>query len=185
MRKLLLAAIAGLFVGLVGCSDEGAEPTPEPKAKTNMELITEGSWRVEDGTISPSIDIDIQGNTITVNNYWDLLAIQGGGQVMDCDKDNIMILKSDSSVVLDEGPTKCDANDPQTQDGGKWHFMDNETKLKFSSFPFDPEGNPQVLDVDSLTSEVLHIRMIYQFVNPLDPTDISDHEIKLDYRNTN
>jgi len=183
MNKLVLVAMGLLTFGVIGCKDDGDDLPPEIKDKTRTEMLTEGSWRVEEGTIVPSIDIDIAGNVITVDEYWDLLAYQGGGQVMDCDKDNVMLMHMDSSVVLDEGPTKCDVNDPQTEDGGDWFFINDETQINFSSFPFDPTGAPQVLDIDTLTESNLTIEMVYVFTNPIDGSK-TNHIIKLNYVNT-
>ena len=183
MNKWTIAFACFSLLTFWGCTDDGDDVTPQETQKTNTELLTEGSWRVSSGTIEPSIDIDIQGNTITVDEYWDLLAYQGGGQVQDCDKDNLMLMHMDSSVVLDEGPSKCDPNDPQSEDGGKWFFQENETKINFSSFPFDPTGSPQVLDVTMLTADKLHLDMVYVFENPLTGQK-TNHEIKLEYVNT-
>jgi hypothetical protein len=182
MKNAIGLLLISLLIFSVGCKDEEGE-TPQTKEKTNTELITEGAWRVNGGTIVPSITIDIMGSQLTVDNFWDLLAFQGGGEVQDCDKDNLMFLNTDSTVLLDEGPTKCDMNDPQSEDGGLWFFVENETKVKFSSFPFDPTGAPQTLDVETLTKDNLDIQMVYEFINPLNG-DTTDHVIKLNYVNT-
>lgn len=182
MKRIVGIALLASLVFAVGCkSDEGDPPAPADKTKTDM--ATEGSWRVNGGTIVPSITIDIQGNVITVDDFWDLLAFQGGGTVQDCDKDNLMFLHRDSTVVLDEGPTKCDMGDPQTEPGGLWFFVENETKVKFSSFPFDPTGAPQTLDIETLSSTNLDLQMVYEFIDPIGG-DTTDHVIKLNYVNT-
>ena len=165
-----------------GCKDDEGD-TPQTKEKTKTDLATEGEWRINGGTIVPSITIDIMGNIITVDDIWDLLAYQGGGTVQECNKDNLMFLKTDSTVILDEGPTKCDMNDPQTEDGGLWFFVENETKVKFSSFPFDPTGAPQTLDIETLTTTNLDLNMIYEFIDPIGG-DTTDHTIKINYVNT-
>lgn len=183
MKKVLVfcGVLAALFSGCK--EDDTVTPTPENKDKTNFELITEASWKVSVGTIVPEITLDILGTTIVVDEYWDLLAYQNGGQVQDCNKDDLMLIKSDSTVVLDEGPTKCDINDPQTEDGGTWKFMENESKIEFSSFPFDPTGMPQTLDVTTLTKDSLHLQMLYTFVNPTDSNDVTVHTIQIKYSN--
>ncbi len=184
MKKYIGLSFVALLLVFTGCKDdEGTTPTPENKDKSNFEMATEGTWRVESGTIDPAITIDIQGNVITVDEYWDLLAYQGGGVVQDCDKDNVMHLNADSTVLLDEGPTKCDPNDPQSEDGGTWTFLDNESKIKFSSFPFDPQGSPQTLDVTTLSSTNMNIEMTYEFEDPIKGGK-TNHIIKLNYVNT-
>jgi hypothetical protein len=182
MKKIFGLLLITSLILAVGCKDDEGE-TPTTKEKTKTDLATEGEWRINGGTIVPSITIDIMGNVITVDDFWDLLAYQGGGTVQDCDKDNLMFLHTDSTVLLDEGPTKCDMNDPQSEDGGLWYFVENETKMKFSSFPFDPTGAPQTLDIETLTASNLDLHMVYEFVDPI-KGDTTDHVIKINYVNT-
>ena len=99
MKKFLgLLLIASLTL-TVGCKDDEGD-TPTTKEKTKTDLATEAEWRVNGGTIVPSITIDIMGNVITVDNFWDLLAYQGGGTVQDCDKDNLMFLRTVQTETL-------------------------------------------------------------------------------------
>jgi hypothetical protein len=185
MKKGILLALALSLTFVIGCKEDETPIIDDnpPAEKTRFELVTEGAWKVSDGTIVPEIEVDILGNTITVNTYWDLLKQLGGGEVKECDKDNLMYLNADSTVLQDEGPTKCDPNDPQSEDGGKWNFMENETKLNFSSFPFDPTQSPQVLDIDSLTATDMHLSMIYPFKDPITGKE-TNHTIKLKFVNT-
>jgi len=182
MKRIVGIVLIASLIFIVGCKDD-EDDKPQTQEKTKTDLATEGHWRVNGGTIEPSITSDIQGNVITVDDFWDLLAYQGGGTVQDCDKDNLMFLRADSTVLLDEGPTKCDMGDPQSEDGGLWFFVENETKLTFSSFPFDPTGAPQTLDIETLTATNLDLHMVYEFINPIDG-DTTDHVIKLNYVNT-
>ena len=181
MKNIIGILFITTLLFTTGCKDEEGD-TPQTKEKTKTELATEGEWRINGGTIVPSITIDIQGNVIKVDDIWDLLAYQGGGTVQDCDKDNLMFLKTDSTVLLDEGPSKCDMNDPQSEDGGLWFFVENETKVKFSSFPFDPTGAPQTLDIETLTALNMDLHMNYEFVDPIGGGK-TDHVIKINYVN--
>lgn len=180
--------ISGLLIllalSLFACKDDSKVViTPEPAAKTKTQLLTEAEWQLMEGTITPSITVEIvPGTNLTVNNYWDLLGFAGGGQVLECDKNNLMICNKDSSVVLDEGPTKCDAADPQTTDGGKWFFESSESKINFSSFPMDPTGEPRVLNVDLLTSSDMTLTMTYDFKDPVSG-GTTVHDIILKYKN--
>lgn len=45
-----------------------------------------------------------------------------------CDKDDKTIFATNNVVTYDEGATKCDVSDPQTETGS-WAFTENETKL--------------------------------------------------------
>ena len=183
MKKYLVFAV--LLAFMASCSDEEAPVTKEEETKepTKTELATEAQWRLDNGTIIPSVEVEILGNKITVENYWDLLAAVNQGVVPDCDKDNEMILASDSSVTLSEGPTKCDVNDPDSEDGGSWFFVEEETKMTFTSFPFDPTSEPRTLEILELTENSLKLKMDYVFLNPID-NSTSDHVINLEYTNT-
>ena len=44
-----------------------------------------------------------------------------------CEKDNTLRFTS-NTYTFDEGSTKCDEDDPQTETG-TWKFIDNETKI--------------------------------------------------------
>mgnify|MGYP006928173108 CR=1 FL=1 len=181
--KKYLGIVLMAIVAFSSCKDDGTTPEPKEEAPTNTTLLTDAEWEMTEGTIVPSIDVEVvPGTVITVNNYWDLLSYVGGGGVLTCDKDNRMICSTDSSVVLDEGPTKCDMGDPQTTDGGLWHFEENETKVNFSSFPMDPTGEPRIMDVDELTKTNLTLTMIYIFDNPISGMK-TNHDIVMKYSN--
>lgn len=51
-----------------------------------------------------------------------------------CQQDNIERFETDGSLAFDEGATKCDPTDPQTE-AGTWAFYDSETKLIFEPGP--------------------------------------------------
>jgi hypothetical protein len=172
-----------VLIGMSSCKDDDSTPDPKDETVTNTMLLTNGEWEMQEGTIVPSIDVEVvPGTIITVNNYWDLLSYIGGGTVQTCDKDNLMIMKLDSSVIMDEGPTKCDAMDPQITDGGKWNFQDNETRINFSSFPMDPTGEPRIMDIEELTTTKLNLNMTYLFEDPI-TGDTTNHDIVMKYLN--
>ncbi len=47
-----------------------------------------------------------------------------------CERDNLHLFTADGKFKVDEGATKCDANDPQVAETGNWEIRDN--KLTFS-----------------------------------------------------
>jgi len=59
--------------------------------------------------------------------------------------------------------------------------MDNETKLAFTSFPFDPTQESRVLEIMKLNATQLHLEMDYKFGLPTG--DSTDHVIKLNFVN--
>jgi hypothetical protein len=176
-----LSVICLLVVLAISCKDEeDPEPTKETP-KTNTDFLVEGNWEMQSGVINPSIEVDIFGTTVTIGNYWELLGALNGGVAQPCFKDNLMLFFRDSSVTLDEGPSKCDAADPQEQDGGDWMFLNNETSLAFTSFPYDPLMQERVLEIISLNSAEMKLKMDYKFAPP--GGDSTDHVINLEFKN--
>jgi hypothetical protein len=94
---------------LTSCEKE-KDNTPAPKTKT--ELLTTGSWKFSNATV---------GGT-NVNAL-----------LQTCQKDNIMTFVAVGLTgTLDEGLTKCNAGDPQTNPF-TWSFTSGETILNIST----------------------------------------------------
>jgi hypothetical protein len=113
MKKLLIvSAIAtGSFLG--GCSKNDNDGGNGPSEKT--QLITSAAWKYDDAKV------DITGDEVGDTGL-------PPGILQDCDKDNVITLKLDSTGTIDEGNTKCDAGDPQSVDI-TWEFKNNETVI--------------------------------------------------------
>jgi hypothetical protein len=107
--SLLLAAAF-----ITACSKDSA-----PK-KTNTELITQTAWKFE----SEGIDLDKNG-TIEAPS----------GEVEDCNKDDVFTFITGGTGSRDEGSTKCDGADPQTNPF-TWQFKDSEKELEFDGHLF-------------------------------------------------
>jgi len=184
MKKLiLLVAVSGLLA-FQACKDDEPVDTGDgdTTVETNSDLLIGGEWLMEQGLIVPPVEVDIFGTTVTISSYFDLLGALNGGAPGECQKDNLMIFHADSTVDLDEGPTKCDSADPQVQDGGEWYFVNDETQLAFTSFPYDPLQEERVLDIIELSKTVLKLEMDYRIGLPTGG-DSTDHVIKLDFKN--
>ncbi|HYG14623.1 MAG TPA: lipocalin family protein [Bacteroidia bacterium] len=107
--KLMVTALVALAVTAVSCKkDTDNNPTPnKPAPATKPQMLTAKSWKM----------------TSSVTNGVEWLWILPG-----CEKDNTVLFKTNGVATMDEGPTKCKATDPQT-DNGTWKFLNNETKL--------------------------------------------------------
>ena len=101
-KGLLVFAIAAL--AFAGCKKEDDDDSP---SKSKKEMLTSGSW----------ITTDVLLNGTSIWSMGD-----------DCSKDDYYTLKTDGTGTLDEGPTKCDAADPQTM-AVTWALSSDETKL--------------------------------------------------------
>lgn len=76
------------------------------------QLISKKGWQlIASKTTSPSG---------TVNNFTNLKA---------CERDNLHHFKVDGNLEIDEGPSKCNPNDPQTYIEARWSFSDDENYL--------------------------------------------------------
>ena len=85
-----------------------------PAAKTKTELITQGSWKFKGATVNGG---DISASLQT------------------CQKDNVMTFTVALTGAVDEGPTKCNAADPQTNPF-TWNFAASETMVHISTVLF-------------------------------------------------
>ncbi|MCK9480492.1 MAG: hypothetical protein M0R38_01855 [Bacteroidia bacterium] len=107
MKKIFITAIlfSGLTLGsfyLTSCKKEKKEETKEkPTPPTNEELVMANQWKV---TRIMSQQIDVWNNPV-----FPLFE--------DCQKDNIYEFQANDIMLIDEGLTKCDSADAQTQEG--------------------------------------------------------------------
>jgi hypothetical protein len=116
MKYVLL--LLTLSITLLSCSkdaDDGA-------AKTDA--LTTGTWKLT-GYMT---DYDKDG-TYEEDSY----AILAG-----CEKDNIYTFQPDGTEIVDEGPTKCIANNPQTRTF-TWSFNDNQKELQLGTSTYQIE----------------------------------------------
>jgi hypothetical protein len=120
MRKLSLNLITcTVFFALLFTSCE-----KETTVKTKTELISQSTWKFDHAT-SSGFDVSSLINA--------------------CIKDNIITFSSNGSGTTDEGPTKCNAGDPQTQNF-TWNFITNETVLNVNAAIFAGQsGNFTIL----------------------------------------
>jgi hypothetical protein len=110
-----------LLVSLLAlaCSKKDSGPS-------RSELLTNGSWKLT----SSEWDNDANGT-------YELDIFPGFD---DCFKDNFATFLANGQLILDEGPTKCDIADPQTET---------------SSWQLSSDG--KMLTVDSDTYEILEL----------------------------
>lgn len=83
-------------------------------AKTNTELLAQTTWKFSAATVNGS----------DVSSF-----------LQTCQKDNILTFQSNGNGDVDEGATKCNSNDPQSN-SFTWNFLSNETMLHVSAILF-------------------------------------------------
>lgn len=98
---------------------------------TKTQFITQSSWKFSTATV---------GGT------------DASSLLQTCQKDNILTFISNGTGSVDEGATKCNSGDPQTN-LFTWSLQSNETMLNTST-PLIP-GGTGVFSIDALTGTTL------------------------------
>ena len=121
MKLLKYSLIALISISLFSCEkdDDTTEPTT-PIAQTNTEKLCGKNFITSDYTLIR--------NGVTIITGLDTNSIPA------CEQDDIQRFETGGSLAFDEGATKCDPTDPQTE-AGNWVFYDSETKLIFEPGP--------------------------------------------------
>jgi hypothetical protein len=88
-----------IVVGFAACKKSSSA------AKTNTELITQSSWKFDKATVG---------------------GFDASQFLQTCQTDNIITFSTGGTGTVDEGPTKCNAGDPQT-DAFNWNFVNNDS----------------------------------------------------------
>jgi hypothetical protein len=109
---LLIVSISMVFA-LSGCKKDKDE-TPPPAPKTKTELITQGNWKFSKAMMG-SMDVS--------------------GMITGCQKDNTLTFQTTGNGTIDEGLSKCNDGDPQTNPF-TWNFANSETVLHVSAVFF-------------------------------------------------
>lgn len=128
----------GIF-SLSSCKEEERQVNPAQgqKEETNADLIL-GSWVMKSATVDPGFEFGT-GTPIT-----DLYAL------MDlCSKDDVYIYTADLSLTIDEGPTKCNASDPQTTQGTYELSEDGKTLTQVRN------GEVETIEIIALNEEMM------------------------------
>ena len=110
ITSILLLAIIPLFFS--ACSEEPTTTTPSA-SNNKTALISSSPWKMTQFRVS-------NDNSVTWTDYTILFKA--------CALDDTWSFGTNGTVTLDEGATKCDPADPQT-DTFPWSFSDNETKI--------------------------------------------------------
>ena len=124
--NLIVALVILVSPYYTGCSKSDSKPS-----KTNTELITQGSWKFSNAKVG--------GNDVSAF-------------LQACQKDNILVFAAAGTGSLDEGPTKCNSSDPQTNPF-TWNFASGETMLHVSTVLFT--GGSSDFTIVSLTDSQL------------------------------
>jgi Lipocalin-like domain len=126
--KACVALLGLLAINLLSCKDDDAKPD-------KTKVLTGGNWKLTALTSDPAFD---WFGTQVTNIYAQLPA---------CVKDDLTVFKSSGTVNFDEGPSKCDPNDPQTT-SGTWAFNTDETILSVTT-----DGDTESWNIEELKND--------------------------------
>ena len=125
-RNILFFYPAIILVSLlIGSCSKKNDAAPVP---TKQELLTSASWKFSTAMVGGT---DVSGFLQT------------------CQKDNILLFQAAGTGTLDEGATKCNAGDPQTNPF-TWNFASSESVLHISTVLFT--GGSSDFNLISVTS---------------------------------
>lgn len=120
----VLSFLAFLSLVMLGSCQKEDSGGDTPKTKTD--LMVSSAWKYNDA----KIDSD--------NNGTGDVALPAG-VVESCQTDNTIVFDKNGSGTVNEGPTKCNATDPQTIPF-TWNFGSGESVINFSSAVFAGVG---------------------------------------------
>jgi hypothetical protein len=114
MKKYTISLLSIGFI-IYGCH-KNDDNNNSNNLQTKMQLVTSASWKYD--TVGLDTDGDGKPNS----------PLPPGYGIDDCDRDNTITFKSDSTGIQNEGAVKCNASDPQTT-AFKWWFKANGDTL--------------------------------------------------------
>jgi len=121
MQKLLwIPCLITLALAWASCSKNSSNNN-----NNNVTLLTKSTWKFD----TAGIDLNKDGSID-----------QEDPSLEPCFKDNTYVFNKDSTVVMDEGATKCDAGDPQTSSYAWSLTNSNPPVLKSDVNPILAEG---------------------------------------------
>jgi hypothetical protein len=139
MKKVTI--LLALVVSLGSCKKDDDNNPVTPAVNSTL---TSGNWKLASSTSVIEYPAPIGPQTA---NLYDMMQA--------CQKDNLSKFNTDKTVTMDEGATKCNASDPQTQTAGTWNLTNNDTK-----FDFAYQGTTINADVLTLNSTTFTIRYV-------------------------
>ena len=119
MRKTLLVSCAVLVtLTFAACKKSSSN-------KSRTELITQSGW------VTTNVEVGA-GGTWTADPDWTNLPA--------CERDDVLVLRTNMTYEFNEGGSKCDPSDPQVFDTGTWSWQDGESKVVIDGITYTIES---------------------------------------------
>ena len=150
MSKFFLIFL--ILLGMAALSACKKDSGPAASTTSRTDLLVAKSWRLSAQTQTFTSASFNNGTPIVTDEY----ATQQA-----CERDNFLKFSANQTLVADEGPTKCSATDPQTQNG-TWQFT-NSDQTKISILDPSQSSVSVPFDVMELSATTLHVRTTYSY----------------------
>ena len=143
---------------VIGCIAYGCQKDADDGGgnKTKTELISSAAWKYD----TAAIDANDDGTTDQA---------LPPGFIENCDRDNTITLKKDSTGTIDAGASKC-GSEPQTT-SFNWQFKNNETVISIPTEVFGVSGDFTIMELTD-TKLRLSKKVTYTVVVPITVTVI-------------
>ncbi len=128
------------------------------KDDTPVEILQNNKWQITSWIANPAVDVN--GTKLT----------ELSGIIQACSKDDVVLFKSDKTIVSDEGATKCKPTDPQSEPGGKWDLSSDAKNLyltdtNLSGLTGTVQGTVNKLDDSELNVTLNKINFVGSVIN--------------------
>ncbi len=114
MKKIIWPSLMILII-LIACKKD---ETPSGTLSTKASQLTNGTWKIT------AVVSDDDGNGSYETDDF--------ATFFPCYADNYFVFKTNSQLEMNEGATKCDPADPQTE-SGTWSLTDNEANIMINT----------------------------------------------------
>lgn len=155
MQKSTIFLASALLFGTTlfsSCKDDKEDVAPKTATKT--ELLTAKKWRITALTYK-------EGNSPVEDVY---------KQIDACSKDDFYKFNPDKTFVLDEGATRCSANDPQTSVSG-WDITADGSILLL--LEMKGSTSAELYNITELTDGKLRIGQTYTGNGSTEVTEVT------------
>lgn len=130
---LFFISLISIAIGVTSCNKDD---------KSSRDLLLEGQWRPVLVRIDPAIDY----NGATVSS----LPLE----LDNCEADDAWTFQPVGTILISEGPTKCDPADPDTYSGGTWALTNNDQTLTINI-----DSEVIVFDFTSINNSEMQLRI--------------------------
>ena len=158
MKKIILFICAALVL-FAACKkdDDNNNNGGSPAGSTRRDTLVAGKWL--------TVSVKARTNFLGKDSTFDLFATADS-----CDMDNLTIFKADSNLVMDEGPTKCNASTPQQRTEGSWKLGAGNSQLILNTGGQSLDGAFQITSFSDSLMRVERDSTIYGITGHLSVT---------------